>query len=80
MPNTFSSTCADCDAPLLVIVVPGDGTLATRHRCSKRDRIASYKGVVAIHPCNGCDGIDLPIVTDSGYCSACAFGSNGDAV
>ena len=26
----------------------------------------------AAHPCNSCDGIDLPIVNDAGYCSACA--------
>lgn len=70
--NAFQSTCADCGEPLLVVVVPGDGTLATRHRCP-RDRVGSFKGVVvAAHPCNSCDGIDLPIVNDAGYCSACA--------
>ena len=26
----------------------------------------------AAHPCNSCDGIDLPILNDAGYCSACA--------
>ena len=23
------------------------------------------------HPCNSCGGVDLPIVTDSGYCTEC---------